>query len=62
MSTTKWRKSSRSGNGQAGSNCVEARAAGPGFEVRDSKLSEDSPIFGLAQDDFVALLENAKRR
>ena len=62
MSTTKWRKSSRSGNGEAGSNCVEARAAGAGFEVRDSKLPEDSPIFGLAQSDFVALLDTAKRR
>jgi hypothetical protein len=61
MRTTKWRKSSRSGNGQAGSNCVEARAAGAGFEVRDSKLSEDSPVFGLAVGDFVAFLENAKR-
>lgn len=61
MRTTKWRKSSRSGNGDAGSNCVEARAAGARFEVRDSKLSEDSPVFGLAQGDFVALLENAKR-
>ncbi|WP_026932499.1 DUF397 domain-containing protein [Glycomyces tenuis] len=62
MSTTKWRKSSRSGNGDAGSNCVAARAAGAGFEVRDSKPSEDSPVFGLAQGDFVALQENAKRR
>ncbi|MCH7231604.1 DUF397 domain-containing protein [Glycomyces sp. L485] len=61
MTTTKWRKSSRSGNGDAGSNCVEARATGAGFEVRDSKLSEDSPVFGLAQGDFVALLANAKR-
>jgi len=27
MTTSKWRKSSRSGNGEAGSDCVEARAA-----------------------------------
>ncbi|WP_035736238.1 DUF397 domain-containing protein [Glycomyces arizonensis] len=59
--TAKWRKSSRSGNGDAGSDCVEARATEAGFQVRDSKLSEDSPVFGLSQDDFVALLENAKR-
>jgi hypothetical protein len=61
MTTTKWRKSSRSGNGEAGSNCVEARATAAGFQVRDSKLSEDSPVFGLAQGDFVALLESAQR-
>ncbi|MCD0447059.1 DUF397 domain-containing protein [Glycomyces sp. A-F 0318] len=61
MTTSKWRKSSRSGNGDAGSNCVEARAAGAGFEVRDSKLSEDSPVLGLTQGDFTALLESAQR-
>lgn len=61
MSATKWRKSSRSGNGEAGSDCVEARAAVAGFEVRDSKLSEDSPVFGLKEGDFVAFLESAKR-
>lgn len=61
MNTTRWRKPSRSGTREAGSNCVEARAAVAGFEVRDSKLFEDSPIFGLAQSDFLALLENAKR-
>lgn len=61
MTTSKWRKSSRSGNGEAGSDCVEARAALSGFEVRDSKLSEDSPVFGLAAGDFVALLESTKR-
>ncbi|GAA4906711.1 uncharacterized protein DUF397 [Stackebrandtia albiflava] len=31
----KWRKSSRSGGNQG--NCVEARANGYGYEVRDSK-------------------------
>lgn len=61
MRTTKWRKSSRSGNGDAGSDCVEARATGQGFEVRDSKLPEDSPVFGLAQGDFVALLVRVQR-
>jgi hypothetical protein len=61
MTTSKWRKSSRSGADQTSSNCVEARAAGAGFEVRDSKLSEDSPVFGLAQGDFVALLERVQR-
>lgn len=61
MRTTKWRKSSRSGNGEAGSDCVEARATMAGFEVRDSKLSDGSPVFGLALGDFVALLESAQR-
>jgi hypothetical protein len=57
----RWRKSSRSGNGDAGSNCVEARATGGEFQVRDSKLSDDSPVFGLAEGDFIAFLESAKR-
>lgn len=61
MTTTKWRKSSRSGNGEAGSDRVEARAIMAGFEVRDSKLSEDSPVFGLEAGDFAAFLESAKR-
>ncbi|MEU6250438.1 DUF397 domain-containing protein [Glycomyces sp. NPDC047010] len=61
MTTSKWRKSSRSGADQTSSNCVEARAAGSRFEVRDSKLSEDSPVFGLTQGDFTALLGTAQR-
>jgi hypothetical protein len=59
MSTSRpWRKSSRSqGNG---GNCVEARPATGGFQVRDSKLDESSPIFDLAQGEFEALLRAAR--
>jgi hypothetical protein len=53
-----WRKSSRSqGNG---GNCVEARPAAEGFQVRDSKLDEESPVFDLAPGDFVGLLRAAR--
>ncbi|MDA1361653.1 DUF397 domain-containing protein [Glycomyces luteolus] len=55
-----WRKSSRS-QGTANSDCVEARTAGPGFQVRDSKLGDDSPIFDLKTADFTALLQRADR-
>lgn len=55
-----WRKSTRSGGG-AESNCVEARRTGPAFQVRDSKLGHDSPVFGLASQDFSALLNAAER-
>ena len=44
--TGRWRKSSRS-QGNADSNCVEARTSREGFHVRDSKLGDDSPIFAL---------------
>lgn len=59
MSTSRpWRKSSRSqGNG---GNCVEARPESEGFQVRDSKLGDDSPIFGLAVTDFQSLLRAAR--
>jgi hypothetical protein len=56
---TKWRKSTRSGN--SGANCVEARTDGRSFEVRDSKLGDASPIFGLATEDYVGLLRAAQR-
>jgi hypothetical protein len=39
-----WRKGSRSQN-TANTGCVEARHLGPGFQVRDSKLGDDSPVF-----------------
>lgn len=53
-----WRKSSRSqGNG---GNCVEARTSNGAFEVRDSKLGDDSPIFGLAAKEFTSLLRAAR--
>lgn len=57
--TTPWRKSSRSGN--SGANCVEARAAESGFQVRDSKLGDHSPVFDLAPKEFVSVLRAAQR-
>ncbi|MDN3238668.1 DUF397 domain-containing protein [Glycomyces tritici] len=54
-----WRKSSRSGGD--GDNCVETRVAVAGFEVRDSKLGDSSPIFELAATDFTGLLRAASR-
>lgn len=55
-----WRKSSRSGGGNE-SNCVEARGTGSEFQVRDSKLGHDSPIFDLGSSDFSALISAAQR-
>ena len=64
MATTSWRKSSRSSN-SGDQNCVEARAEAQedeqSFQVRDSKLGEDSPIFGLSASDFESLLGAARR-
>jgi hypothetical protein len=57
---TRWRKSSRS-QGNADSNCVEARTAVRGFQVRDSKLGDESPIFNLAPEEFEGLLRAAQR-
>ena len=55
---TQWRKSSRSqGNG---GNCVEARVGERGFQVRDSKLGDSSPIFDLRSEEFVSLLRAAR--
>lgn len=58
MRKTGWRKSSRSGSGN---NCVEARIAITGFQVRDSKLGDDSPVFELRTDEFAGLLRAAER-
>jgi hypothetical protein len=55
---TEWRKSTRSGN--SGGNCVEARVNDEEFQVRDSKLGEDSPIFDLPATDFQSLLRAAR--
>ncbi|MEU5154173.1 DUF397 domain-containing protein [Glycomyces sp. NPDC021274] len=55
-----WRKSTRS-NGGANSNCVEARQRAEGFQVRDSKLGHDSPVFALESADFAGLLQAAAR-
>ena len=56
---TEWRKSTRSGS--QGNDCVEARRDGGEFQVRDSKLGADSPIFGMRPEDFAAVLEAAQR-
>ncbi|THV39643.1 DUF397 domain-containing protein [Glycomyces buryatensis] len=55
-----WRKSSRSANNGNGSDCVEARATGDGFEVRDSKLGMESPRFPLSTNAFGSLLTGIK--
>lgn len=58
QSSNGWRKSTRSTNGDT---CVEARVAETGFEVRDSKLREDSPILDVTVDDFAALLIHGRQ-
>ncbi|THV27955.1 DUF397 domain-containing protein [Glycomyces paridis] len=60
MSTTSWRKSSRS-SGNNNSDCVEARRQDGTFQVRDSKLGESSPIFDLGAAEFKSLLGGAAR-
>jgi hypothetical protein len=50
-----WRKSSRSTN-SGDQNCVEARALEGQFQVRDSKLGHESPVFDLAASEFASLL------
>lgn len=55
-----WRKSSRSSNSGADQNCVEARAIEGRFQVRDSKLGEDSPVFDLPAAEFSGLLVAAR--
>jgi hypothetical protein len=55
-----WRKSSRSNN-TAQTDCVEARNIAAGFQVRDSKLGHDSPVFDLTAADFTGLLRVADR-
>ena len=58
--TTGWRKSSRSSS-QGNGDCVEARATDRSFQVRDSKLGDDSPIFAVEAGDFVSLFRAAQR-
>ncbi|THV41537.1 DUF397 domain-containing protein [Glycomyces buryatensis] len=55
-----WRKSSRSSN-TGDQNCVEARAFEGQYQVRDSKLGEDSPVFDLPTAEFTGLLRAAAR-
>nr|WP_081913360.1 DUF397 domain-containing protein [Glycomyces sp. NRRL B-16210] len=50
-----WRKSTRSNN-SGNDQCVEARSICTGYQVRDSKLGDDSPVFDLAATDFAGLL------
>ncbi|MEU5872337.1 DUF397 domain-containing protein [Glycomyces sp. NPDC047369] len=54
-----WRKSSRS-TSDGNQNCVEARAFEGRFQVRDSKLGEDSPVFDLPAAEFSGLLVAAR--
>jgi hypothetical protein len=54
-----WRKSTHSA-GDDDCNCVETRQQAGAFQVRDSKLGHDSPIFDLAATDFKALLTAAE--
>lgn len=61
MSTTSWRKSSRSSN-SGDNNCVEARSSEQGFQVRDSKLGDGSPVFDLDAGEFLDLLRRAAQR
>jgi hypothetical protein len=55
-----WRKSTRSNN-SAQADCVEARNTAAGFQVRDSKLGHDSPVFDLGTADFAGLLRASRR-
>lgn len=60
VACAQWRKSTRSastGNG----DCVESRPTPAGFELRDSKLGSNSPIFALLAEDFSTLLGNLKQ-
>ncbi|MFC3491605.1 DUF397 domain-containing protein [Glycomyces rhizosphaerae] len=55
-----WRKSTRS-DSDTDPNCVEARNTVAGFQVRDSKLGHDSPVFDLTASDFTGLLRVTDR-
>lgn len=59
MSTSPWRKSTRSGSG--GSNCVEARTHDGRLQIRDSKLGEDSPILDLSGTDWLSFLAISRK-
>jgi hypothetical protein len=56
-----WRKPSRSTSGPE-QNCVEARSLEGQFQVRDSKLGHDSPVFDLAAAEFTSLLRATAAR
>ncbi|GAA4892438.1 uncharacterized protein DUF397 [Stackebrandtia albiflava] len=55
---TAWRKPSRSNN--SGGACVEARSRMDRFQLRDSKLGEDSPVLDVSVTDFVGFLAAVK--
>lgn len=57
-----WRKSSRSSNSGPDQNCVEARSFEGQFQVRDSKLGHDSPVFALDAAEFATLLRATTAR
>lgn len=55
--TTRWKKSTRSGDG---GNCLEVRLVGGRPQIRDSKLGDASPILSLSPAVFESLLSIAK--
>lgn len=55
---TPWRKSSRSNDSHG--QCVEARKSPSGFQVRDSKLMDESPRLTLSTGDFSSLVLHLK--
>lgn len=58
FTSARWRKSSRStGNGGA---CVEVAGVSDAIGIRDSKLSERSPIIDLATSHWSTLLRHLK--
>lgn len=56
MSTTPWRKSSRSATG----NCVEVRRNGDEVEVRHSK-DPNGPVLSYTPAEWGAFLDGARR-
>ncbi|GAA4892446.1 uncharacterized protein DUF397 [Stackebrandtia albiflava] len=58
MTTGTWRKSSRSQ--PQGANCVEGRAFAGRFQLRDSKLGDDSPVLDVSVTDFAGFLTAVK--
>lgn len=62
MKVSQWRKASYSADpADYGQHCVESRTAGSGFQIRDSKLGDDSPIFTVPATAYAALLASAAR-
>lgn len=57
-----WRKASRSSASGPDQNCVEARSFEGQFQVRDSKLGHDSPVFALDAAEFATLLRATTTR